>query len=145
MLRFITSTDDPVIEYIKDDPVRPELSADFRVGKNKFISTLVNDSPEAIVCVSLNETVPDSVSDLAVDTDKPTTAVFYTIWSYRSGAATELLFQTVDKIKEQFPEIKRFVTLSPKTEMARKFHLKNGADIFRENESTINYEYHIKS
>jgi hypothetical protein len=33
------------------------------------------------------------------------------------------------------------VTLSPKTEMARRFHLKNGAIIFRENIETINYEY----
>jgi hypothetical protein len=33
------------------------------------------------------------------------------------------------------------VTLSPKTDMARKFHLKNGAKIFRENEETVNYEY----
>jgi hypothetical protein len=37
--------------------------------------------------------------------------------------------------------IKRFVTLSPKTEMAKRFHLKNGAIVFRENEETVNYEY----
>jgi hypothetical protein len=33
------------------------------------------------------------------------------------------------------------VTLSPKTEMARKFHLKNGAEVFRENPDTVNYLY----
>jgi hypothetical protein len=31
--------------------------------------------------------------------------------------------------------------LSPKTEMARKFHLKNGARELRENINTINYIY----
>jgi hypothetical protein len=33
------------------------------------------------------------------------------------------------------------VTLSPKTEMARRFHLKNGASELRENSNTINYIY----
>jgi len=49
----------------------------------------------------------------------------------------------VSAIQEQFENIKRFVTLSPKSEMAKKFHLKNGASIFRENEDTVNYEYLI--
>jgi len=35
----------------------------------------------------------------------------------------------------------RFVTLSPKTEMARKFHHSNGAITLSENEVTDNYEY----
>jgi hypothetical protein len=25
--------------------------------------------------------------------------------------------------------------------MARRFHIKNGAQVFRENDSTVNYEY----
>jgi len=33
------------------------------------------------------------------------------------------------------------VTLSPKTNLARRFHLKNGAIVFRENIDTTNYEY----
>jgi hypothetical protein len=33
--------------------------------------------------------------------------------------------------------------LSPKTEMARKFHMKNGAVELQENDTTINYEYSI--
>ena len=40
-------------------------------------------------------------------------------------------------------EIQRFVTLSPKTDMAHRFHIGNGAGILRENASTINYEYHL--
>jgi hypothetical protein len=34
------------------------------------------------------------------------------------------------------------VTLSPKTDMARRFHLKNGAAVYRENLETVNYLYH---
>jgi hypothetical protein len=143
MLSFITDLSNPLMEYIKDDPVRPELPCEFRVGKNKFISALIEEKPRAIVCVSLHDFVPERVEDLTADSEVPTTAIFYTIWSYAPGAASELLFSTVDKIKEQFPSITRFVTLSPKTEMARKFHLRNGAAVFRENLDTVNYEYLI--
>lgn len=144
MLLLINDRSNPILEYIKDDPVRPELPIEFRVGKNKFVSTLVEgEKPRAMVCVSLHDFVPSSVSELLADAEVPTTAIFYTIWSYAPGAGVELLRETVAKIKEQFPTITRFVTLSPKTDMARKFHLKNGAFVFRENDDTVNYEYKV--
>jgi hypothetical protein len=144
MLLLITDSTNPLVSYIKDDPVRPDIPVEFRVSNNRFISSLVDDStnaPRAMVCVSLHDFVPESVDDLSRSSDRPTTAIFYTIWSYAPGAAAELLFATVDSIKKQFPSVTRFVTLSPKTAMAKRFHLKNGAEIFRENLETINYEY----
>ena len=141
MLSFITNLTDPLLDYIKDDPVRPELPKEFRVGKNKFVSALIGDFPRAIVCVSLLDFIPEDVCDLSRDTEVPTTAIFYTIWSYAPGAGVELLRATVSEIQKQFPSVTRFVTLSPKTEMARKFHLRNGAGVYRENTNTVNYEY----
>jgi hypothetical protein len=144
MLNFITNITDPLLEYIKDDPVRPEIPVDFRVSKNKFVSALVDEKPKAMVCVSLHDFVPENVEDLSKDAESPTTAIFYTIWSYAPGAASELLFETVEQIRKLYPTVERFVTLSPKTEMAKKFHLKNGAAVFRENETTVNYEYSVE-
>lgn len=142
MLTLIHDTTNPILTYIKDDPVRPEIPVDFRVSKNRFVSSLVkDDKPRAIVCVSLHDFVPSDVTDLEKDTDVPTTAIFYTIWSYAPGAGVELLRATVAEIQKQFPSVTRFVTLSPKTELARRFHMKNGAVVFRENTSTVNYEY----
>jgi len=143
MLSFITNLTDPLLEYIKDDPVRPEIPREFRVGKNKFVSALVEDIPRAIVCVSLHDFIPEDVDDLSKESESPTAAIFYTIWSYAPGAGTELLKLTVEQIKQQFPTVERFVTLSPKTELAKRFHLKNGADIYRENNNTVNYEYKV--
>jgi len=143
MLRFITDITNPLLEYIKDDPVRPEISKEFRVGKNKFVSALVENMPKAIVCVSLHDFIPEDVQDLLIESEMPTTAIFYTIWSYAPGAGAELLRATVEEIQRQFPSVNRFVTLSPKTEMARKFHTKNGAVTYRENPNTVNYEYRI--
>lgn len=141
MLKIITDITDPLLDFLKDDPVRPEIPREFRVTQHRFVAVLVDDAPRAMVCVSLKSDVPATVQDLEGDCADPTTAVFYTIWSYVSGAASELLFDTVRAIQEQFPTVTRFVTLSPKTDMAHKFHIKNGALVFRENTDTINYEY----
>ena len=143
MLSFIRELTDPLLEYLKDDPVRPEIPREFRVSGNRFVSVLLENDPQAMVCVSLHDFVPATVDDLAQDSVEPTTAIFYTIWSYVPGAATELLFQTVTQIRELYPTVERFVTLSPKTEMAHRFHTRNGANMLRENADTINYEYTI--
>ena len=144
MLTFITQLTDPLIKFIKDDPVRPEISAEFRVSENSFISSIVEgEDPKAMVCVRLCDAVPSSVAELTQEAVAPTAAIFYTIWSYAPGAGRELLVNTVEEIKKRFPNITRFVTLSPKTEMARRFHLKNGAEVFRENADSVNYEYKV--
>lgn len=143
MLHFITDLTHKLLSFIKDDPVRPEIPTDYRVSNGRMVAALADneDDPEAMVCVSFHDFVPENVKDLDNTTQVPTTAVFYTIWSYKSGKGQELLFQAVKGIQEQYPSVNRFVTLSPKTNMARRFHLKNGAIVFRENIETINYEY----
>jgi hypothetical protein len=144
MLRFITDLASPLLEFVKDDPVRPEIPVEDRVGTNKFISSIVEDEkPKAIVCVSLHDFVPTTVAELAMEALEPNTAIFYTIWSYVPGEGQKLIRETVESIREQFPNITRFVTLSPKTATAKRFHIKNGAFVLRENEETINYEYSV--
>jgi hypothetical protein len=69
--------------------------------------------------------------------------VFYTIWSYSKGSGRELIQQATPEIKKLKPTIKNVVTLSPQTEMARKFHLSNGAHEWRVNNDTINYAYEV--
>lgn len=142
MLHFIKSIEDKWIEYVKDDPVRPELSTEFRVGENRFIATIIEDEkPISMVCISLHDFVPEDVDDLTKTSNNPTTAVFYTIWSYKPGGGVNLLRKTLEEIYRIYPGIKTYVTLSPKTALAHKFHTKNGAVVLRENATTINYRY----
>jgi hypothetical protein len=142
MLYIINSITDALLDYIKDDPVRPDIPCEFRVAKNRFIAALVEErTPTSMVCVSLHDFVPTSVDDLQRTTDTPTTAVFYTIWSYKPGDGAKLLRECLHEIQSKYCTINTFMTLSPKTEMARKFHTKNGAIVFRENLDTINYWY----
>jgi hypothetical protein len=68
-------------------------------------------------------------------------AVFYTIWSYVPGAGRRLITQARRWIQENRVEIRQFVTLSPPTDMARVFHLRNGAEVHRVNVDTVNYLY----
>jgi hypothetical protein len=142
MLTFIKDLTDKLLDFIKDDPVRPEISKDFRVSDGRMVAALIEEEkPTAMVCVSFHDFVPQNVNDLNTTAVVPTTAVFYTIWSYKAGKGKELLIQAVRQIQQDHPSIVRFVTLSPKTETARRFHLRNGAIVFRENVDTTNYEY----
>ena len=143
MLTFIKDIGNYLLEFIKDDPVRPEIPTDFRVSDGRMVAALVDEEkqPTAMVCVSFHDFVPQDVNDLNTTAVVPTTAVFYTIWSYKAGKGKELLIQAVREIQKSHPSVTRFVTLSPKTEVARRFHLRNGAIVFRENIDTTNYEY----
>ena len=142
MLHTITTITEDLETLIKDDPVRPEIPVSRRVNQNSRIYMLKDgDQTRAVTCVKFLDIIPAAVDDLAELVGSATTAVFYTIWSYTAGAGRELIVKTQQSIKEEFPGIDTYVTLSPKTEMARRFHLKNGAGIYRENSDTVNYIY----
>ena len=142
MLHTITTLTEEIVKLLKDDPVRPEIPADRRVNQNSRIYMLKDgDTTQAITCVKFLETIPAAVEDLVDGVNSATTAVFYTIWSYTAGAGRDLIVAAQKSIEAEFPGIQTYVTLSPKTEMARRFHLKNGAGIYRENSDTINYIY----
>ena len=142
MLHTITTITDDLETLIQDDPVRPEIPVSQRVNANSRIYMLKSgDQTLAVTCVKFLAVVPAAVEDLVDLVESATTAVFYTIWSYAAGAGRELIQQAQTSIQEEFPDISTYVTLSPKTEMARRFHLKNGARELRENSNTINYIY----
>lgn len=143
MLHIIRDLQDNLLTLIKDDPVRPELPLEFRVNENSEIYVLKDDldQPLAVTCVKFLSEIPQTVDDLAEAAVNTNTAVFYTIWSYAAGAGRRLIEEAQAKIRQDHPEVNTYVTLSPKTEMARRFHLKNGADVYRENSDTVNYLY----
>jgi hypothetical protein len=142
MLHTITSITEDLETLIKDDPVRPEIPLTDRVNVNSRMYVLKDgDKTEAVTCVKFLNSIPEAVEDMAGLVESATTAVFYTIWSYAAGAGRTLIQEAQKSIEAEFPGIDTYVTLSPKTEMARRFHLKNGAGIYRENSTTINYIY----
>jgi hypothetical protein len=142
MLYTITTITEDLQTLILDDPVRPEIPLIDRVNINSRMYVLKNgDQTQAVTCVKFLSAIPAAVEDMAVLVESATIAVFYTIWSYAAGAGRALIRETQQSIETEFPEIDTYVTLSPKTDMARRFHLNNGAQELRENSTTINYIY----
>jgi len=137
--------DDWSLGYVKDDPVRPHLPMHWRVTNGREVYLLEDDEAgvgRAVVCVAYTNGVAITEEDLN-NTDNPDTAMFYTVWSYDKGAGREIIFSTAEVIRREKPHIKRFCTLSPLTEMAEKFHLRNGAKFLRRGETCQNFEYEV--
>ena len=143
MIQIIKTITEQFMTLLLEDPVRPSIPHSARVGENKdiFVFRSEDDKIKAITCVSYQSTIPTSEAELFEKCSEPTVAVFYTIWSYAPGAGRQLIFDAVKYIKENRKGINRFVTLSPQTDMAKKFHIRNGAAVFRTNTETVNYEY----
>jgi hypothetical protein len=142
---------------IKDDPVRPHLDADFRTSSHREVYALYEDKyaeqhfPDndikAVICVAYTNEVPKDEHELDLysqqacqDGQRGNIAVFYTVWSYSKGAGREIV-NTVAKQLHDDKRATRFVTLSPLTEMAEKFHLRNGAELLEKHNSCQNFEY----
>ena len=67
-------------------------------------------------------------------------AIAYTIWSKKKGGG-KLIVNEVFKMIKKSNHLNRLITLSPLTDMARNFHLNNGATELQINEETQNFEY----
>ena len=138
-------------EICKNDPVRPNLPLGWRVApcwKEVFYLPFTyfsvsedryHESIDAVLCVAHLNEIPISEDEL-LSFGHGNISVFYSVWSNRKGQGRQILFDTMDLLKGQHTN-NRYVTMSPKTEMAMKFHLSNGAVLLRENEETNNFEY----
>ena len=141
---------------ITEDPVRPELSVDFRISDGKRILGLRDEAGEiaAIICLAFTNDVPASVEEMALMSHDAYNqsilrgglvgkiAIAYTVWARKKGGGKHILNEVYKKFKRE-RHIERLITLSPLTEMAERFHLKNGAKLLRRNEHTQNFEYDI--
>lgn len=129
----------------EDDPVRKGLPFWERTYGSREFLKLVDDDNEiaAAICISICNEIPTTMSEMYNFSDfNGNVAVFYTVWSYKPGAGRTIVNMSLDKFKND-DKLKRFVTLSPKTEMAKKFHLRNGAITLNNNAESDNYEYVI--
>ena len=155
-MQVIVLTKEQLNTYIVDDPVRPHLSAEFRVQPSlgRFSYGLKNDSGDitAVMCVAKGRGIPTTESELErigyEDAIGPVSVVPYTIWSYSPGAGRKLINEVISYIKNEYESgfislRPRVVTMSPITDIAKKFHLRNGAVLLAENNESNNLEYNI--
>ena len=119
---------------IKDDPVR-DVSYRFRTTQGRNIYTIQD---KAVVCIANTFKLPITMIQLEMYSQKDAKefTIFYTVWSYEKGYGRNILNELLPLLQTE-----RFVTLSPKTEMAKRFHLRNGAKLISDNETSYNFEY----
>ena len=131
---------------LKEDPVRPHISKAERLSDGRQVFVLENDGRiVAVICVAYTNAIPKDEFELsAYNAFDGTCAIFYTVWSYEKGAGREIIQRVSDHLMKR-GWIKRFVTLSPLTEMAEKFHLRNGAELIYRGNTCQNFEYFMEA
>lgn len=155
---MITNIGKEIVDTIvKDDPVRPHLDTNFRTSADREVYALYEDkyaefdNPDddikAVICVAYTNEVPKDEYELDLfsqqacqDGQRGHIAVFYTVWSYSKGAGRTIV-NAVAKELHDSERATRFVTLSPLTEMAERFHIRNGAKLLEKHKTCQNFEY----
>ena len=138
-----------------EDPVRPELDNKFRSNYGrKIFGVEYGGEIHAVMCFAYTNEIPKTVEELDKfshdaflqsamrDQNVGQIAIAYTVWSKKKGGGKLIVKEVFKKIKAS-NHLNRLVTLSPLTEMATKFHSKNGAKLLQVNETTQNFEYQI--
>ena len=138
-----------------EDPVRPELSNSFRTSYGRKIHGVkYKGEIHAVMCFAYTNEIPRSVDELnklSQDAHLQSTlrgqnvgkiAIAYTVWSKKKGGGKLIVKEVFKKIKKS-NHLNRLITLSPLTDMAYKFHSKNGAKLIQVNETTQNFEYRV--
>ena len=137
------------------DPVRPELDNEFRTSYGrKIYGVKYKDEIQAVMCFAFTNKIPKTVHELDIfsrdaflqsatrDQNVGKIAIAYTVWSNKKGGGKLIVKEVYKKIKKS-NHLNRLVTLSPLTEMARNFHLHNGAIEVGVNDDTQNFEYKL--
>ena len=141
---------------IKEDPVRPELDIKFRTEYGrKIYGVKYKKEICAVMCFGFTNEIPKTIEEFDLMTrdahlqsaswrndNVGKIAIAYTVWSKKKGGGKLIVKEAFKKIKKS-NHLNRLVTLSPLTEMARNFHLRNGARELSVNEKTQNFEYKI--
>ena len=138
-----------------EDPVRPELDNSFRTSYGrKIYGVKYKGEIHAVMCFAYTNEIPKSVEELdrlSQDAHLQSTlrgqsvgkiAIAYTVWSKKKGGGKLIVKEVFKKVKRS-NHLNRLVTLSPLTNMATKFHKKNGAKLLQVNEKTQNFEYKV--
>ena len=138
-----------------EDPVRPELDNVFRRSYGrKIYGVKYMGEIYAVMCFAYTNQIPKSVDELDKyshdaylqsaqrDQNIGQIAIAYTVWSKKRGGGKLIVKEVFKKIKKS-NHLNRLITLSPLTDMATKFHSRNGAKLLQINETTQNFEYKI--
>ena len=146
---------DAVTDFsIEKDIVRPEYDVEFRISEDREVfawgrSLIPYQVYSALCCVAYCNEIPINMNQLTEYSTNHSPyrgdiAIAYTVWncSDTKGSGRSLIL-ALQKHFSSHAKVNRLVTLSPLTEMAKRFHLSNGATLLSTNPESYNFEYEI--
>ena len=142
------------LKIVEQDPIRPMelLGGPKRRFETPFeVYALIEKqgfgvATNAVACIAHAWFIPETEADLMeirqgnqhrIRSEGGNIVVPYSLWSNKKGCGTLL----INALLHKFKDAGKIITMSPKTEMARKFHESNGAFLLQSNEESNNFEY----
>ena len=130
----------------EDDPIRPDLSNEFRTSNGrKMFGLKFNDEIEGVVCIAFTNEIPSTIKELelmSIEEGKSKIAIAYTLWSLKKGAGKKIMKELLRYMKEK-NHLDSVMTLSPLTPMATHYHIRNGAKLIKINPTSQNFQYSV--
>lgn len=121
------------IDLLKQDPVHPVTEKKDllrRLGSDRIIYALVEDGkPAAMLQVALTQTAPLTATELwhKKEQEGPFLyAVFYSVFrledsGHVKGGVSDIIFGAANDLQKRFPDIGKFITLSPIPSLRKSF------------------------
>lgn len=169
IVNHLSPESDSYLEYLHQDPVHgisEERPVKRRIKEDREIFFRTeNRLPVAVLCVAYTRGLPDKVSDILdissdiVPIEQATHAIFYSVFrtdveSFTKNIGADLVLEAAEIIKEKYPDIRHFTTMSPiptlrenfndcpdvvglreflenKQDPVARFHISNGARLLR--------------
>ena len=110
-------------KVLAQDPIHPHIGKTFRTSNNRTAYGCEIQGVIAVVsCVAFTKGIATTMNKIAVESDSPDTAMFWTVYKTKeahmvsdlpSGVGAKALLKMVDYIRLKMPHIKQFATLSP--------------------------------
>jgi len=123
----LTSSD----KVLTQDPIHPHIGKTFRTADNRIaFGYVINDITTVVSCVAFTKDIANTMNDIAIVSESPDTAMFWTVYKTKeahmvsdlpSGVGAKALLKMVDHIRLKMPHIKQFATLSPIPTLSSKF------------------------
>lgn len=129
------------LQFLKQDPVHPNISIETRVTDLRTVLALVlNNEPQVMICVKFGDKLPQNMQYILSNEPNMSKdvchryAIFYSIFRLNHSTLKGAGALAIKEAKQYFKNkcIKRFYTLSPIPELTKVFnHVPSETDIIK--------------
>jgi len=86
-----------------DDPIRPEITNDFRISQGrKMFGLKYREEIEGVVCIAFTNEIPTTIKELELmskNENEGKIAIAYTLWSLKKGAGKKIMKELLKYMK----------------------------------------------